>query len=355
MAAATMYATVAGAGGKTGVDWANAFDHAALLNDMKANAEAGDVYNVLFGTYTGVAGWFTTKAGTAAALITVNGVSDQAVPPTIATHGNGPFFSHGANFFNFDGAYWKFKSIQGYGTDTSGALSADIAEIEACDFLNDSVTADRVALRTSGGNDPVLVRRTSAQSDNGVAFHNGTPLATFEYCIAIDSKIGFNVHGTSDLRNGATRGCVTGIKYGNTFNNFYSVVANFTFYDFTTAIDMNGSYPASITNNIFDTGTNGIVNSSNFKAVNEDYNNFHAVDTPLTNVDAGVHDTADDPLFTDAGAGDFTPAAGSPVYTNGTPTTFGVPSPVTGHQGFVGPVAGGAGVSTGPIDQQWVR
>ena len=86
MAAATMYATVAGAGDKSGDTWAKAMDLAAWQADALNNSESGDIYYVAGGTYA-LAGGFDCNAriATAAAPISIIGVKSGTTnePPVI--------------------------------------------------------------------------------------------------------------------------------------------------------------------------------------------------------------------------------------------------------------------------------
>lgn len=97
-AAATMYVTVAGAGGKTGADWANAMSSAEFETDIEGAAEAGDIYYVMSGTYDYSGGAVATaRDGAAANPVTV--IIDGC---TTGISADAALTSHVLDYNNFD-------------------------------------------------------------------------------------------------------------------------------------------------------------------------------------------------------------------------------------------------------------
>lgn len=297
MAAATMYVTVAGAGGKTGADWANAMGLAEFVTDITNNTEAGDIYYLLSGTYELTATLNTTRDGLTTSYIKVIGVSDTAL--TEATGTDRPLINTGVYAFIVDN-YWYFRNLSFVGSITSlQVFRADnYAEVVNCKFEStvDNISAALIESGNTINCDFISTVGYSLQGNTNI-----------DYCYV---KNGYNVTlpraGQGVYTNSIFDGGVTGINFNpNTADYKHCYIANNTIYNCTTGINLNTALWSTIYSNIIDTCTTGIAADATSDSYILDYNNFNGNTADVSNVTKGSNATALDPQFVNAAAGNF--------------------------------------------------
>ena len=280
MAAATMYVTPAGANGKTGVDWANAFGLAEWEADVEDSMEAGDKYYVYSGTYTLTNAFATTRDGPAHVI----GVSDQGTPPTRATGDDRPLIACGAYQFSFDNAIY-IHALRLTGT-AENVLHADTnAQVVDCKAENTSGTANRVAFQLATGRCCIGCEGISTK---GYAFYVG---GHCRQCYAHDSHIGFYI-------SGATIDCIADTCTDGIYQNVHT--EGCTIYGCTTGIRVLSTVIPRIKNNIIKDCTTGISSGSTLPDAIVDHNNYHGNTNNVLNITEGPNATAHDPQFVDA-------------------------------------------------------
>ncbi len=333
-----------GSNGSSGVG--NVGGAAALPNDVLLESLAdGNRLWIAFGTYTQVAAVNLSNIGSQALQIKIAGYnSSRGDNPTGASR---PTIAAGANETLYR-TYILIEHLHFTTTHASG-IRCDNVTTRDCSVVNSSGTGGRKGFFDFATNTRFF--NSEATSTNGSAF--AVRSGRYYRCYGHDSTTAFNLEATGAVVENCTADtCTTGFS-ASAKNG--TVLRGNTIYNCTTGINGTTSYAFIIMDNIIDNCTTGISWTSEFTSNCYDYNNYSNNGADVVNVTKGNNSTATDPAFGDAGAGDFTPATGNGVYVQGSPRTLGVVSLVTGHQGAVPPVAGGGGVSTGPIDQQFVR
>lgn len=309
MAAADMYVTVAGAGTKAGNNWANAMDLAAWETDFEGSAEAGDRYFVKEGTYTLTDHFATEQDGTGTDLIEIIGVvsGTTAEPPTSAdwaTGDNRPLIAAGAYAWNCDD-YWLVRNIRLTSTANFGLRGDDGLVVINCKATQTNGGA-RYGI-TGYGHYHRCIDCEASASGSGIAFGAGglnVHGGTYHGCYAHDSGVGFELSRYTCLVCSIADSCTTGVS----ILEYLSVLTNNTFYNGTTGISSAaGRWGFLIYNNIFDSWTTGISLANAYEVNILDYNNYNNNGTDVTNVTKGPNAIAVDPLFANAGGGDFSP------------------------------------------------
>jgi len=338
MAAATMYATVAGAGSKNGADWDNAFDAAALIADITNNAEAGDIYYVLSGTYPLAANLVTTRAGLATAYVSLIGVSDTSLTP--ATGDDRPLFDGGSSYYSsFNASYWRRQNVRFSANRNDvayfvgGSFSCD-SNVKA---TNPNAGANAVACKLLANNNAFIACEFSGPTA-GYAFHNNAVYVALHGCSLHTAKYGTTGSHYSNYTSCLFRNLSdTGLNLVAYYRN---QVIGCTFYGCGKAIAATTAYGSTFLNNIIagcTVGANWDADQNNCW----DYNNWHGNGTAdVVNVTKGPHDTAIDPSFVDAANGDF--RVGAALIGAGFPgampgTAFSAPA-VPGALQIVAPV-----------------
>jgi len=319
MAAETMYVTVAGAGSKTGLDWANAMGQAEWLADMTSSAEGGDSYYVYTGTYTLGAAFTSTAGGTAANPTEVIGCSNQEVTPTEATGDARPLIVCGA----YQCLFYRNIDIKGFRFTTSAT--------NGIQFDSGCMMA-RCKITTGGGNYGVY-------AGSNASYHQVEISGTAGYGASLRAGVSLFRCYMHDMTNGALviqNGAVISHCIFDTCSSFganvtapYSSVQNCTFYNCGTGIYMgaNNSF-GFMHNNIFSNCTVGFdfntPLSENGRGLDIDYNHWHNNGDNMTGAVVGPNATSGDPLFTNPGAGDFSIPENSPCIDAGLNITLGV-------------------------------
>jgi len=313
MAAADMYATVAGAGLKDGTDWDIALDYAAFENDYENNSEAGDRYFLMGGeTYTLTSHLGDgTRDGTNAAYIEVIGVAPgtTAEPPTLAdwaVEADYPLFACGA-FTVYGGEYWRFAKLK-----FTASASRKLHPQTGSQILN------TVHTQTGGANQHVIYNNGTADTMlvmNNRFIQSSKNNAMCCYLRNYNTFIGNHCSGGSHGLQGYNRitatfnivnDCVIGIRVGLGSFDDHKVINN-TVHDCTNGIDCQDAYRTYLFNNTVSSCTNGILWTIARPTSWIDWNNYwnNGVDVAL--VSKGPNAMAVDPMFRDAPNGDFLP------------------------------------------------
>lgn len=343
MAATTYFVTVAGAGGKDGLAWSTAFGMAEFLTDLTNNAEAGDIYYVMAGTYTLTGAHDSSaKDGTGILPISIIGVKDGTnhddSTPVYADWGSGadrPLFACGDNTFKV-GDYHKLHNLRFTITTANGCELGAISVVNNCDSLNESTTANRYAFY---GSTSVFIN-CNAKSTAGRAFIAYNCI----FCKAYESDVGYMVANTpGTILHCIIDDCVTtGISIGNYDN---CTILNNSIYSTPTSVLIgSGSYGGVYINNIIDTTTDGFkgttqANDSNFYSHNHVGNSVTDMwdtveETVVAHRDNNVTGGAgDDPEFNDEANGDFKLASTSPCIDAGMALTLGTSTAGKMNQG----------------------
>lgn len=288
MAAADMMVTVAGAGAKTGVDWADAMGLAEWITDL-ASTEAGDRYFLEAGTYTLTGAISALNDGTAGNPISIIGVASgtTAEPPTSAdwptTDAARPLIAAGANAIQFDN-FWRFLNLRFTGTAGTMLWADTSAFFWFVKVENSSGSGGRVAFRAS----QTAGRLTLCEgvSTNGIAFNILGATTYVNACYAHDSVTGFSSNNPNQtIINSVIDTCST---VGITLSGDSGVIDGCVFYGNGIAIDLNTGTENLITNNALKLNTTGVFadasNDTNFL----DYNIFDTDNTAdVTNVTKG--------------------------------------------------------------------
>lgn len=306
----TMYVTVAGAGDKSGSSWANAMSLTEFQNDVINNAEAGDIYYVYSGTYTLTSNFTTAKNGSASAIISIIGVSDQETPPTEATGTDRPLFACSSYQFRI-GQYWHVENLRFTITDYNGVMLNVAGILRNCKLEGSSA-------RGCTMEDFVRVIDCEAISDV-VGIYLSTYSAEAIGCYVHDSLIGIQAITHSVIEFCIIDTCShSGIYIGISGN----VKAHHnTIYNCDKGIYGTTGSRNFITNNIIDSCTTyGITWDSEYKSNYFDHNNYYNNGTDVNNVTKGSHATALDPQFVDAPNGDF--RIGANLKAKGFPGAF---------------------------------
>jgi len=311
-AAATQYATPAGAGNKDGTDWDNAYSVTELGANINGG-EAGDIFYIYTGTYSLVQ-IAANGDGTAASPIQVIGVSDQEATPAEAMGNDRPLIALGASYWYCDDQ-WQLRNMRFESTNAVG-IRNDLAGIfYNCHALNDSATVDLPAFNPGGAPGKGVIISSAAKSTNGYAIKLATASESW-FCYTYDSSVGI-YHSTSynssygNIADGCTTGIsVAAISGGRILNN--------TIYDCTTGINFADQQQHVAVNNILKDCTTGISSAAaGDGGIWIDYNCYDGNTADVTNLTKGIHAVTDDPLLTAPDSDDFTLGSGSPCLDAG--------------------------------------
>lgn len=315
-----MYATPAGAGGKDGTNWANAFGVGELETDMTDNAEAGDIYYVAGGTYTLTGAFSTVKAGTNVAVISVIGVdtgtsNEPPVFSDFAFGANRPVIAAGANTFVFTGGQWHYQNLSITTTEASGFKVGADDVVYNCKANNSSGVASRRAFIAAAISIHI---GCEGQSTAGWAIETAGSMRIYA-CYLHDSVVGVRCGaGVFYVLNSIIDTCATGIDVGTRGDG---LLANTTIYNSSTrAISgTTGDHFISL-NNIIDASAIGVEWTTVYTNHWFDYNCWgdgNTDDIVDTDVIWGNNRVEDAPAMANPGAGDFTILTSSPCHNVG--------------------------------------
>lgn len=303
---ADKYATVAGAGGKDGTDWANAFGVTEWLADLTVSSSPGDFYYVEEGTYTLSENFVGSNDGTLGAPISVIGVlsGTSAEPPTysnFATGANRPLVACTIYAFFCDN-YWYWRNFRWI---TAHGVGVDVDTANTfinCFFHNNSGTANSNSFMAGGSN--TYLNDCEFISDNGEGIYQAGNVTIINCYIHDCGTLGIFMGGGiltlsySTIDTCGTDGVdLNNLSYNRLFNNnFYNcgVGVNGT----TTALNV-------IVNNNFVSNTTGLSFTSALTHTQIDYNNYYGNGADVNNVTKGPNALAINPQFTNAAGGDF--------------------------------------------------
>ena len=321
-AATDYYVTATGAGAKTGLSWAAAMDLTAFETDVEANAEPGDRYFFIQGTYVGPndIDW-SANNGTALLPISVIGVKTgtTAEPPTVSDYAYGdarPYLNFIASTKHIKtSANNIVKNIRyDVNAGTTGLECPGVVIVENCKLQYTGVTASFCATSATGG---VIYIGCEIIGGNGRGIHSAGTNFVFNSWIH-DSATGVYFDNHSFLiANSVVSGCTVGI---NAIGYSNCRVLNNTFYNCTIALVGTTAYNTVVINNVFDGCTNVATWATNKPLTNySNYNIYDNADPNETNWDYGQYDLLSAVTLTDPAATppDFTVGSGSNVLDAG--------------------------------------
>ncbi len=336
---ANYYVTVAGAGGQTGADWANAFDISDLETFLETTVAAGDNIYVAGGTYTVSSDINTGRSGTYLLPITIIGVASGTTnePPVPSDWADGtarPLFDvsgDSATSFTVED-YYVIRNLRVAGQRTARVFEVDDnCTVVNCYAYNSYNSATCIALYT-GGACKIIDCEVVADYGVGIECSGGTNLI-----------LGCYVHDTPEgiFPNTGTvmQSCIfdTSTTVGINISGSDTIsVVNCTIYNCTAGIIMatNAIMDAFINNTIsnctdgFKCNTAGTVIESAYFDYNNWYNNTRDMswDNGSTedNSAKGSNAVNIDPTFHDAAGGNFSLKNNSPLVNAGFSLRLGV-------------------------------
>ena len=221
-----------------------------------------------------------------------------------------PLISCGANSFIVS-AQWTDSHLRltGTGTYVFGFTSARTNVLAYTHVENTSGTSNRDAI-LCGSSGNVMLAHCELESTNGNAIDmtSSGPDFTMYGCYIHDSTTGFvtNNNNMCSINHCIFDTCTTAIE--SNADDFIGQITNCTFYNSTTAIDLD-QFTGVFMDNVIDSCTSGFEVDSD--APNYfDYNNWSNNTTDVTGVTKGGNATSASPGFADAAGGDFSPGAG---------------------------------------------
>ncbi|NQT38782.1 MAG: hypothetical protein HQ581_14905 [Planctomycetes bacterium] len=321
----TMYATAAGAGGKTGVDWDNAFGAAELYDDIEDNSEAGDIYYVYSGTYTlGEAINASARNGTAALAIEIIGVDSTANEPPLATQwaygDDRPLLEFGANQFLL-GDYWVLQNLRFTTAHANGLQADDWNTVYNCKGQQTSGTPNYEVFTLDDFSRLISCEASGTNANGFVVGRYSSGVRLYAH----DCLTGYVVEKASTYHDCIADTCTgTGFTLLNT--HAFVTISNSTIYGCAKGCYSSGAFSHLVLlSNIFSTNTIGVELGAASTGLIVDYNNWHDSGTPaVLNVTQGPNATTHDPQFVDAAGGDFRLKGGSLCRRAGMPLTLGM-------------------------------
>lgn len=300
----TYYVKEGGAGGKTGLDEANAMDLAAFDAAIEDPEGADDTFFVESGDYPLTGSLSVNNQGSNNNPIKIIGVTDLGTL-TPAYGDDRPNFTCGGNDFYFKGGV-IIQNIRGTSEDNLGFWFDGQAFIYNCDFANVSAVDNRMAIYLNGDN--IHVISTHLSSTNGFAAYSTYKAVLFTNVWMKNSKFGF--YGETDgyfsfincdftnIENYAVATSLTiGVYFDSCF--FDNVLDAFTFDDSGFHTLLNCSFTRV-------SGT-AIKSSALDPSVLIDYCLFYDNNADVLNVSKGSNCFNEiDPEFVDPDNGDFT-------------------------------------------------
>lgn len=313
------YLSSTGAGAKTGVNWANAFDWAARV----ATPPIDDEVCFLKGSGTYV---MTASVNWTAVRVTFIGVKAATTHEGAAitfddwerTPANFPFFD-GVTYQLAFATTWKWRniSVESASANQQFYCTGAYVDLENCKFSDDhpTISASWVVYIAGGGR--VVNCEITAPQANGMAIiANGSYVAN-DYFHNLLTCIAFNGSYWVCRSNIFCNASARGLKFYN--NSSYNTVDGNSFYNCPIGIDGSGiSYYFAANNNIFHTCSTdavkfGTQNDTNTFWGNHFYNcldDYDGVDE--TGPAQDYLKTVGDPLFVNPAGGDFSLQKTSP-------------------------------------------
>jgi len=328
MAAATMYVTVAGAGGKDGTDWDNAMGYAEWQTDLEGASEAGDIYYVAGGTYNLTSSLdYNGRHGTSLAPISIIGVNSGTTnePPVYsdwAMGDNRPLLAAGANRGLYTGNFSKVFNFRATSTSDYGILanySCVLFNIKSTGAATGSALFARQYTR-------VVSCEGSSTAGSGLNCTLSDIMVLF--CYLHDCAAGGILgNATIDILFCVIDTCVVGIDMVSTRLQVHML--NNTIYNCGTGIAGYSSTNCSFINNIINDCTVGAnwdtAELSNLWLNNNlEGNGTKLINVPTTLPHSDWLETTANPAFTDDSGGNFSLASGSACLDAGLAMILGV-------------------------------
>ncbi len=343
MARTYHHVTSAGAGTKSGASWANAMGEAELETDLEGSLGAGDIYYVKDGTFTLDSTIdFSARNGTQAEPATIIGVksgtTNEGANVTLSDFSTDdadkPKFD--ISTYNFIGNnYVQFMCVEFEGETNNTVETNDYCLFWKCNFNQDyASSANRHCLLVNKGNIIDDCEFTSAKASGVMLYSDYNKVINCYFYDIPDATGGRGV--TTDYHGQMIENCIfdncslqidtngydgTAVRF-NTFNDgAYDIFAD------------SGSGSWCITNNIFESSSNGAVHFTT-QADSNWFDNNHGDDARCNDMWDGVETTSPiykdnnvstgDPDFDDAAGGDFKISSSSPCYGTGSQISKGV-------------------------------
>ncbi len=298
------YATVTGAGDKSGTEWAKAFSIGELETFLEDTVNAGDIVFVAGGTYSS-GGMVSTRAGAVGDYIEIIGVKPGTTTPvpTVldwASTTDRPVIALGANNWHSDN-YWLHRNMTWTGTTTVVVTADNYPQYVNCKAENSGANFRTTIslLGTMGTLDSVEVIGPTSVPSSGIATAFGGVLNN---CYIHDSIFGLEVATVAaTIMNSVIAVCTAGFTVGVNGSSAFGNV----FYNNTTGISGSNKQGGLFLRNIFDANTTGASWSASNQSAYFDYNFWNNVTTDRTNVIKGPNGQDVDPLLVDPANGDF--------------------------------------------------
>lgn len=298
---ADLYMTVTGAGVKDGSDPDNAFDWDAFRAWTVTGFVVGDMVYAESGDYTPTSTPSENADGTAAAPLSLIGITNLSDLTSFAQGNDRPFFDFSASageYLSFDN-YWRVGNVRSLTDSGWAAIRVDAAGLVwNCDARE---LGGGYGIRLNG-NDAAAFS-CSAQAPDGIGAIRAYLYTVVQDCDLSDSPIGVRCTGARmSILGNLIRDCTIGIDC-RVYNQI-NIVGN-TLYNGTTGILGSDNQWCRIVSNIisgFTTPANWTVSAepSNYW----DWNVWHNSASP-TRVTKGPNAINADPKFVDAAGGDF--------------------------------------------------
>lgn len=308
-APADMFVTVAGAGTKDGLTWANAFGQAEFKTDFQGTPEPGDFYYIEEGTYVMTGSFSAGAGGTRTLPISLIGVKSgtTAEPPTSSDWAFGsarPLFDDEENAYAWTmSAYPNVFNIQFLGSSSRVINSGSEGGIFYNVRVQNEGTTTQDGIQTFGSYTRIIYSEIIANGSSGEAVILGRYNILYG-CYIHDSNIAVNAGiAGSRIQNNIIDTNTIGINIGTDVN---VSITNNTLYNNTTGLSASTGGAIFVVNNIFDENTAPATWTTEQFSNFFDNNSWDGDASANTNVTIGPNSIDTDITLTNPASGDFT-------------------------------------------------